>query len=320
MRTLPLILAWLLPVWGCLVLATGCGWWMSRRCPQQTSASFVANWNARVRSWWWILGVGSLALLVGPLGLVLFFAVISLQSYREFVNIAPTSSSVRWSLVPQGCILVGYILVPLQYALILLGEWRAILFVAPCLFAVVYRMGGCRGVAGTHERTLDGPIAGALVCVYGISFVLSPLWLCTTGGQPEAILNICFLALTAQASDVLQYLWGNAIGRRRVAPSISPAKTVEGLVGGVISCGLLAVVTAPMFGFGRVQAGLLALWIALGGFLGGLLLSAIKRRRGIKDWGTMLPGHGGMLDRVDSLWLSAPGYTAALALLPALPP
>jgi phosphatidate cytidylyltransferase len=150
--------------------------------------------------------------------------------------------------------------------------------------------------------------AGLVLCVAGVSFAPALLVLDLPGHPGRGGFLLMFLLLVSQLGDVLQYIWGKLFGRHALAPRISPSKTVEGLVGGVSSAVALGVGLAWMMPFSPWQAAGLALGISLLGVLGGLLLSAEKRRRGIKDWGTLVPGHGGMLDRLDSVCLSAPGF------------
>ena len=111
-----------------------------------------------------------------------------------------------------------------------------------------------------------------------------------------------------EASDVLQYIWGKLIGGAKIMPSLSPSKTVSGTVGGIASATILAVLMAPITPFNPWQAGAMGLIICLMGFFGGLVMSAIKRDYGVKDWGNMIQGHGGMLDRVDSVCFAAPVF------------
>jgi phosphatidate cytidylyltransferase len=117
---------------------------------------------------------------------------------------------------------------------------------------------------------------------------------------------IVFLIIVVQASDVLQYVWGKLAGRRKIAPSLSPSKTIEGFAGGVASATALGAALWWITPFAWWQAGLMALVVNLMGFCGGLVMSAIKRDRGVKDWGQMIEGHGGMLDRLDSVIFAAP--------------
>ena len=105
---------------------------------------------------------------------------------------------------------------------------------------------------------------------------------------------------------MLQYIWGKLTGKRKVAPELSPSKTWEGLIGGVLSATVLGVALYWITPFKPWQAGLIAFTICVMGFFGGLVMSAIKRDRGVKDWGTMIEGHGGMMDRMDSVVFAAP--------------
>ena len=122
------------------------------------------------------------------------------------------------------------------------------------------------------------------------------------------LLLVVFLLLTVQSSDVFQYIWGKLLGRHALSKQISPSKTVEGLVGGVLSATVMGAALWWITPFSPVEAAFVALVINTLGFFGGFVLSAIKRDRGVKDWGHLIEGHGGMLDRVDSLAFSAPVF------------
>ena len=114
------------------------------------------------------------------------------------------------------------------------------------------------------------------------------------------------LVVVVQLSDVFQYLAGKTLGRRPVAPTVSPGKTWEGLIGGIGSASLLGAGLYWLTPFSPLEAGALAALACIMGFFGGLVASAIKRDRGVKDWGHMIEGHGGMLDRMDSVCFAAP--------------
>jgi phosphatidate cytidylyltransferase len=145
-----------------------------------------------------------------------------------------------------------------------------------------------------------------MICVYCLSHVPALMTLEIPGYEGRNALLVVFLILTVQSSDVLQYVWGKLFGRHRLSPTISPSKTVEGLVGGVLTSTAVAAGLWWMTPFLPWQAALVALAVNVMGFFGGFVLSAIKRDRGVKDWGHMIEGHGGMLDRVDSISFSAP--------------
>jgi phosphatidate cytidylyltransferase len=145
-----------------------------------------------------------------------------------------------------------------------------------------------------------------MVCVYCISHVPALLALEIPGYADRNMLLVIFLILVVQSSDVLQYVWGKLFGRHKIAPNLSPSKTIEGFIGGVASSTLLGASLFWLTPFKPWQAALMALAITLMGFFGGLVMSAIKRDHGVKDWGNMIEGHGGMLDRLDSVCFSAP--------------
>ena len=249
-----------------LLLATAIGWWLGRKRPSQA----INNLNARIHAWWVMILVGGLAIWLGQYALLLLFAGLSWFALKEYSSSDPKGSpgALYFAAVPTQYLLVGF-----NY------QWAALLFI-PVM-----------GLLYAGQRWL-----GLLLCVYGLSFIPAlkgPDWM-------------LFLVLVVQASDVLQYLWGRMIGKHAVAPRISPSKTLEGLVGGVLSATALAVWLHPLTPLGVNGALWVGLLITIAGFASGLLLSAIKRQREIKDWGTAIAGHGGVLDRVDSLCLSAP--------------
>jgi len=147
---------------------------------------------------------------------------------------------------------------------------------------------------------------GLMICVFCISHMPALLTLRIPDYEERNAFLLVFLILIVQSSDVLQYVWGKLFGRTKIAPQVSPSKTVEGFLGGVACATVLGAALWWITPFTPLQAAAISLAIALMGFLGGLVMSAIKRDRGVKDWGAMIEGHGGMLDRLDSVCFSAP--------------
>ncbi len=146
-----------------------------------------------------------------------------------------------------------------------------------------------------------------MICVFCISHVPALLTLDIPGYEGRNLLLIAFLVIVVQSSDVLQYVWGKLFGKHKIAPAISPSKTVEGLVGRrAVGHGARRARCGGSRRSTSWQAALMALAINVMGFFGGLVMSAIKRDRGVKDWGDMIEGHGGMLDRLDSVVFAAP--------------
>jgi phosphatidate cytidylyltransferase len=145
-----------------------------------------------------------------------------------------------------------------------------------------------------------------MICVYCISHVPALLSLDIPGYEGRNVMLIAFLIIVVQASDVAQYVWGKLLGRTKIAPNVSPSKTVEGLIGGALSAILIGAGLSWITPFTPWQAGALSFVIVMLGFLGGLVMSAIKRDRGVKDWGHLIAGHGGVTDRLDSVIFAAP--------------
>jgi phosphatidate cytidylyltransferase len=121
----------------------------------------------------------------------------------------------------------------------------------------------------------------------------------------------------AAAGDTGAYAVGSRLGRRPIAPSVSPNKTWEGFLGGVVAATVVAALVLPFDGTsGALRGAAVGLAIGVAGFLGDLVASMVKRDLGVKDLGRLLPGHGGVLDRVDGLLVALPVGYALLVLLP----
>lgn len=179
-----------------------------------------------------------------------------------------------------------------------------------CFFAVI-SLAALREYLSV-QPTLGRGVVGVVICIGCIAFIPALLTLKIPGFEGRNIYLPVFLLLVAQSSDVLQYLWGKLCGKRLIAPGISPSKTVVGYLGGTLSATLVGAAVWWITPFPPTEAAWVALLITQLGFAGGLILSAQKRTRGIKDWGTLINGHGGVLDRLDSLWLPAPVFYALL--------
>jgi phosphatidate cytidylyltransferase len=147
-----------------------------------------------------------------------------------------------------------------------------------------------------------------MITVYSISCVPALLILPIDNYQDRNLLLIAYLVLVVELSDVLQYVFGKLFGKRKISPNLSPSKTIEGFIGGILSASLLGACLFWITPFSFIQAGLISFMLTFLGFFGGLVMSAIKRDRGVKDWGSLIGGHGGVLDRLDSLCFTAPVF------------
>ena len=287
-----------------LIVAGVAGGILARRPTTADGRATIANLNARIRAWWVICAALTVAALTGKVGTVLLFALVSFLALREFLTLAPTRHGDHRTLL-----WVFFLLTPLQYWLVW-ADWYGLfsVFIPVYAFLLVPTR---TALAGETERFLERTAIiqwGLMVCVYCVSHVPALLMLRIPGYAGEGSKLLLFLVVVVQGSDVFQYVWGKLLGRHPIAPKVSPHKTWEGFLGGIASATLLGAGLWWATPFAPWQAALLALVMTLMGFAGGLTMSAIKRDRGVKDFGTLIAGHGGILDRIDSLVFAAPVF------------
>jgi len=196
---------------------------------------------------------------------------------------------------------------PVQYWLIF-TEWYGLssIFIPVYAFLFLPIIAAVRGDTARFLERVAAVQWGLMICVFCLSHVPALVTLTIPGYEGRNLLLIAFLLVVVQASDVLQYVWGKLLGRRKVAPRLSPSKTLEGLVGGAGSATLIGAALWWITPFTPAEAAAMAALVTLMGFFGGLVMSAIKRDRGVKDWGSLIEGHGGVLDRLDSVVFAAP--------------
>ncbi|RRH69764.1 phosphatidate cytidylyltransferase [Falsigemmobacter faecalis] len=271
--------------------------------PKMDPASWE-NLRARIRSWWVMVFVFGTIFWLGRGVITLFFAFCSFAALREFATVTHTRRADHSALA-----LAFWLILPLQYLAVYM-DWAlmALLMIPLYAFILLPVITVLKGEVSGFLNRVSETQWGLMICVYFVSHIPAVLSLQIPDYRFSAITLITWLILVVQASDVLQYVWGKALGKRLLAPKVSPSKTVEGLVGGVLSATLIGVILTPITPFTPLMAGLTAFAVCVMGVFGGLILSAIKRDRGVKDWGHLIRGHGGFLDRLDSLVFSAPIY------------
>jgi phosphatidate cytidylyltransferase len=289
-----------------LTLASLAGWWLARRDaarrPGAEPSSVIVNLNTRIWAWWVMIALIGLAFVFGKSGVIVLFGFASFAALREFLTLTSTRRGDHLALAAA-----FFIVLPLQYYLIWI-DWYGLysIMIPVYAFLLMPILVALRGDTRHYMVRVAEVQWGLMISVFCVSHVPALLTLPIPGYTGRNLLLIFFLVLVVQSSDVLQYVWGKLLGRYKIAPLLSPSKTVEGFIGGVASASLIGAALWWITPFTWWQAGLLALVINLMGFLGGLVMSAIKRDRGVKDWGRMIEGHGGMLDRLDSVIFAAP--------------
>jgi phosphatidate cytidylyltransferase len=289
---------------GLLTVSSTIGWAASRWFGTGVRRATIDNVNARIRAWWWMALLFVVAAVTGRTVSLTLFCVTSFLALREFVTLAPTRPGDHRALF-----WLFFIVTPLQYYVIWIGWYGLFSVLIPVYVSIFLAVRTV--LAGDTSRFLERAAVsqwGLMICVYFISHVPALLMLPAADSPYQNVKLMFFLVLIVELSDVLQYMWGKSLGRHPVAPSISPNKTWEGLIGGGLTATALGGALWWVTPFSPVVASVMAIVLVVMGFLGGLIMSAIKRDRGVKDYGTLIDGHGGILDRIDSLCFAAPVY------------
>lgn len=291
-----------------LATATTVGQILKRTRDLGINPALVTQFNSRIRAWWLMCSVLAAAFLLGPAARVMtvvLFGFISFWALREFITLTPTRLGDHRTLF-----WVFFLFTPLQYYLIAANNYGLYTVLIP-VYAFLF-IPARVALAGDYKRFLERVAkiqAGLMVCVYCLSHAPAILYLESerSSGLGNARL-LFFLVLIAQMSDVLQYAWGKLLGRRPIAPAINPSRSWEGFVAGLLSSGLLGMALYWATPFDAMEAAGMAMIISVMGFAGGMTMSAIKRDRGVQDYGTLVTGHGGVLDRIDSICFAAPVF------------
>jgi phosphatidate cytidylyltransferase len=246
------------------------------------------------RTWWIILPLVAVPLALGREATIAATTLLSLVTFREFGR--GTGLGRDWAFT--GAVYAA-ILVQAYWSWI---RWYGMFLVWP-IWVVALLL-----VIPVLRNRAEGMLQHACLAVLG--FVYFGWFLGHLGylANLEGGLGyLLFLTLAVSLGDIAAFTAGRLFGRRPLASRISPNKTLEGSIGGLVMAAAVVAASRPALAhFGPLQLGLTALLIGVGGQLGDLVISFIKRDLGVKDLGAVFPGHGGWLDRFDSLIFAAP--------------
>ena len=284
-----------------LVMATG----FIRLIRARLTLTHYRELVQRVRSWWLIFGIFTVLFFADVTIFLVFLTLLSFLAFREFVSIIPTWRSDRKA------ILLAYLCIPIQYFWIS-QRWYGlfIVFIPVFMFLGLQACFMTRGETKHYLKSFSSLYFGLMTAVFSLSHLgfLINLPVNPAANYSGACIVVYLLVLT-QLNDVSQYIWGKCFGNKKVTPQISPDKTRTGLIGGIVTTVFLSLLMAPVLTpFPPSMALIAGILISITGFFGDLSISAIKRDLGIKNTGSLLPGHGGILDRVDSLTFTAPVF------------
>jgi phosphatidate cytidylyltransferase len=256
----------------------------------------------RIYSWWIIIGAFILGAMVNTTVAMFFFALISYLALKEYFTLIPTRRTDR------RIIFYAYLSIVFQYWFAG-AQWYGmfIIWIPVYLFLLLpFRQVLIGETQGFLENT-SRVQWGLMMFVFGLSHLAYMMTLPAVAGHDVAGKElVLYLVVLTELNDVLQYLWGKALGKHKIVPKVSPNKTVEGFVGAFVTLSALAVVFSFLTPFTTLQALAAGMLISGAGFVGDVVISMVKRDIGVKDSGHLLPGHGGILDRVDSLTYTAP--------------
>jgi phosphatidate cytidylyltransferase len=285
-----------------LLFASVIGLILSLRVKRDDARSTVGNLNARVRVWWIMVAIFAIAFRFGTNATLVLFALTSFYCLREFITLTPTRTADQRPVAAA-----FYLFLPLQYVLIGMN-WQSLFSIAIPVygFLLLPVLAVFKGDTFDFLQRTSKIQWGLMLTVYCISHLPALLLLKIPNFGGSSVMLLFFLLCVVQVSDVLQYALGKLFGRWRVAPKVSPSRTWEGLIGGGLSATAVGAWLWWITPFTPLQAAVISFVIVVAGFSGGLVLSAVRRSLGAKDWGAMIAGHGGALDRIDSVAFAAP--------------
>jgi len=276
-----------------LIIATTTFWIWNKLKPSK----LVDEMIIRTKSWWGMCFIFLFAATVNPIITYIGLAFLSFFTLREIYTLLKLRDSDRNTL------LACYLSIPIQYYFAYQGWYTMFLIFIPVfMFIVIPFMLVLSGDTKDIIRSMCILPTSLMLGIFGIShlaLLVSFPEMNNENISGKALL--LFLIFITEANDIMQFIFGKIFGKNKILPKISPNKTWEGFIGGVISTTIIGYFMGFLTPLDSWQIILVSFCIAVFGFMGDAIISAVKRDFGVKDMGNAIPGHGGFLDRVDSL-------------------
>jgi len=256
----------------------------------------------RIKSWWVMIGILFTVLLASKGVAITFFAFLSFLLLKEFLSIVPTRMTDRRA------IFWAYAAIPIQYFWVYV-EWYGMFIIFVPIFLVLVLPMRMVMVGDTQGFIRSAGILTwtTMLSIFSIGHIAFLLVLPVKNEAAGYMGLVLFFLFMTQFNDVCQYVWGKKFGKHKIIPKVSPNKTWEGFLGGFFTITLCASLVAPLLTpLSILQGAGAGALIGFSGFIGDVVISSVKRDLQIKDSGNLIPGHGGVLDRLDSLTYTAP--------------
>jgi len=280
-----------------LVFATLLFWVWKMIAPSK----LVDEMQVRTRSWWVMCFIFLFASTINPV--VTYFAL----GFLSFLTLREIYSLLDLREMDRSVLFVCYLCIPIQYFLAFKGYYTLFLIFIPVfMFIIIPFLLVLTGETKDIIRSMCILPTSLMLGVFGIShlaLLINFPEMNSNGISGKALL--LFLIFITEANDIMQFVWGKIFGKHKILPRVSPNKTWEGFIGGVISTTIIGYFMGFLTPLNPWQLIFISSSIAVLGFMGDSIMSAVKRDFGVKDMSTAIPGHGGILDRVDSLSTTA---------------
>lgn len=261
----------------------------------------VQTFTTRIESWWAMVILFSLALVIGPLGIVALVGFGAFAALREYTTYSHKDQADHLALA------IGfYIVLPAQFVFVYM-DWPGLftVFIPVYVFLLLPVVSVLRGRSEGFLARVTKIQWGLMICVYALSHLPALMWLHVGTRQERLVLLIAFVVVVVQSADLVDFFLGRRFGRRRIVKGLSP-KTWEGAVLSLVFAAFLGAALHWITPYGPWGAAGMAVIASATGACGALVLTAIKRDAGVKDWSHLIPGQGGLLDQLDSVIFAAP--------------
>ena len=280
-----------------LAFATILFWIWDKLSPSK----LVEEMQIRTRSWWIMCFIFLFASLINPIITYIALAFLSFLTLREIYSL------LKLREMDRSILFFCYLCIPIQYYLAYKGHYNLFLIFIPVfMFIIIPFLLVLTGETKDIIRSMCILPTSLMLGVYGISHLALLInFPEMNNDEISGKALLLFLIFITEANDIMQFVWGKIFGKNKILPNVSPNKTWEGFIGGILSTTLIGYLMGFLTPLSTLQLIIISFSISILGFMGDSILSAVKRDFGVKDMGNTIPGHGGVLDRVDSLSTTA---------------